>query len=107
MDETKEIVLDVYHTHFDQEPIENRRVSTAEWNELKNILGKGIEVENTSLLAISAVLRFVNDNGETKYAVTFFWTSNSGDVYFQNKQGWFKVSDRTSVRNVLRAKSGK
>jgi hypothetical protein len=102
IEEPKNITLDVYLERFDEEPIENRSLSIAEWNELKTILGKGIEVENTALLALSAVIRFLDDDNEPTYRLTLFWTSDTGDVYFETKERWFKVSDRKAVRNVLR-----
>jgi hypothetical protein len=87
---------------FDGEPIEPRVMSANEWNELRKILQRGIEVKNVRLLSLSAMLGFYDEYGSTLDYIAFFWTSESGDVYFQNGGSWFRVSDRKAVRNVLR-----
>jgi hypothetical protein len=102
------IKLQVTHDNFDKERVADRTLSIVEWNDLKKILQKGIEVENTQLLALSAQLSFLNEKGEKVDWVSFYWTSDTGDVFFQiSNQGWFKVTDRASVREILRVKAGK
>jgi hypothetical protein len=98
-DEPKEIKLEIY-SKFDGEEITSRVMSVTEWNDLKHVLQGGTEVENTKLLALSASLEFENDNHEP-INLTFYWTSDSGDVYFFTERRWFNVSDRSAVRRAI------
>jgi hypothetical protein len=102
-----EIRLDVYAPHFDGFIIESRTLSVAEWENLRIVLETGTEVVNRKLLALSARLRFFNEKNKVIYGFVLYWTSESGSVYFQNKQGWFEVSDRASILSVLNTESGR
>lgn len=96
-----EIQIDAYDSEFDGHTVESHKLSSVEWESLRKTLEDGIEVENIKLLALSAWIRFFDDKGTNFYGFVMYWNSKSGDVYFQNRQGWFRVSDRKSVLEAI------
>lgn len=104
-DETKEIKLDA-EVKFDGIPIESRDMTLDEWNELKATLSTASEVKVNQLSALSARLRcFDGKSSEPIYWMWLYWTSESGDVYFEDSKGWYKAPDRAKVLQAIRGRN--
>ncbi len=96
-----EIQLDAYDSTFDGHTVESHKLSSVEWESLRKTLEDGIEVENVKLLALSARIELFDDKGTHIYGFVIYWPRKSGDVYFENDQRWFRVSDRKSVLRAI------
>jgi hypothetical protein len=97
----KVIELVVYTEDFDHLKVKEDSLTVSEWDTLKKILESGEEVKNVKLLALSAQINFLDKQNNAIASVSLYWTSQTGDVYFDNSQGWFRVSNRGAIRRVL------